>query len=142
MLFNDAQMHQCLSIYFHTETGRRKPPGAVPPVAAKYLLVFIPLCVTSSDVNSGVRAGLPGGLQVFLGLPHGCIWFEANKVFLSLLHQKEWLHHAATFAEVKQLDFKENFDFDSRLILEKKKHKRQQNGVSTVWALHPDFTTH
>lgn len=73
MLFNDAQMHRCLSIYFYTETGRRKPPGAVPPVAAKYLLVFIPPCVTSSDINSGVHAALPGGLQVFLGLPRGCI---------------------------------------------------------------------
>lgn len=100
-------MHQYLSIYFHTEKESRKPPDAVPPVAAKYLLVFIPPCVTSSDINSGVHAGLPGGLQVFLGLP--LVAYDLKQIFLSLLHQKEWLHHVAIFAEVKQPDFEENF---------------------------------
>ena len=53
--------------------GRRKPCGNDPPVAAKYLLLFIPPHVISSDLNNGVHTGLPTGLQVFLRLTHGWV---------------------------------------------------------------------
>lgn len=44
--------------------------GSHPPLAAKYLLLFVPPRVISSDFNRDVHTGLPGGLQVSFRLTH------------------------------------------------------------------------
>ena len=73
MLFNYAQCIYAKAFNFTQRWGGRNPEvarGSHPPLAAKYLLLFVPLHVISSDFNRGVHTGLAGGLLVSFRLTH------------------------------------------------------------------------
>lgn len=133
MLFSYTQCIYAKAFNLTQRWAGRNPEvarGSHPPLAAKYLLLFVPPRVISNDFNRDVHTGLPGGLQVSFRPSHDWVWLVANKIFYSYFIKRHDSHTAASFAEVKQPGLKQLLT----LILDSFWKKKRE----AAWALQAD----